>query len=133
MDERPKKPTMPESDAMTLAIKAARIARDDNCEDIIVLDLRGISPVTDFFVIATGTSDRQIRATCDSIAQHGKNTGQKVWKIAGEDKGDWIVMDFVDIVVHLFDSEHRDYYDLEMIWGEVPRIAWEDQGRHEHS
>jgi len=126
MDDRPKKPTMPESDAEKLAIEAARIARDDNCEDIVVLDLRGISPVTDFFVIGTGTSDRQIRATCDSIARHGKNTGQKVWKIAGEDKGDWIVMDFVDIVVHLFDSEHRDYYDLEMIWGEVPRIAWED-------
>ena len=117
---------MPSVDANQLAIDAARIARDDNCEDIVILDLRGISPVTDYFVIATGTSDRQLRSTCYSIARHGKNVDQKVWKTAGEDKGDWIVMDFVDVVVHLFDDEHRDYYDLEMIWGEVPHIDWEN-------
>jgi ribosome-associated protein len=126
MEDRPTKPTMPAIDARQLAIDAARIARDDNCEDIVILDLSGISPVTDYFVIATGTSDRQLRATSDSIARHGKNTSQKVWKIAGENSGDWIVMDFVDVVVHLFDGEHRDYYDLEMIWGEVPHLDWEN-------
>ena len=124
MDNRPDKPTMPTDDALQLAIAAARIAEEDNCEDIVVLDLRGVSPVTDFFVIATGTSDRQIRSTSDSIARHGKKTGIKVWKTAGEDKGDWIVMDFVDLVVHLFDTDHRDYYDLEMMWGEAPHIDW---------
>ncbi len=111
--------------ARELAIEAARLAGDDHCEDIVVLDLRGASPVTDYFVIATGTSDRQIRGTSNHIARMGRNRGQRVWKIAGEDSGDWIVMDFVDVVVHLFDMDHRQYYDLELMWGEAPRVPWE--------
>lgn len=112
-------------DAQTLASAAARIARDDKCEAIVVLDLRGISPVADYFVIATGTSGRQMRSTAEEIAKFGKSIGQKVWKTAGLDSSDWIVMDFVDVVVHLFDADHRDYYDLELIWGECPRVDWQ--------
>ena len=110
--------------ARELAVTAARIARDDNAEDIVVLDLRGISPITDYFVICTGTSDRQLRAIADDIAEAGKAAGQKVWHVAGAETATWIVMDFVDVVVHLFDLEHRAYYDLELIWGEVPRVDW---------
>ena len=89
-----------------------------------MLDLRGVSPVTDYFVIATGTSDRQIRAVADDVAQHGRSVGQKVWHVAGRDAADWLCMDFVDVVVHLFDQAHRHYYDLELIWGEAPRVDW---------
>ena len=111
--------------ARELAVAFARIARDDNCEDIIVLDLRGISPVTDYFVICTGTSDRQLQTAADDIARHGKAVNQKVWRVAGTQQAQWIVMDFVDVVVHLFDREHRTYYDLELIWGEAPRVNWQ--------
>jgi len=117
------------SQAGDLAVAAARIAHDDHCEEIVVLDLRGISPVTDYFVIASGTSDRQVRAVADEIARHGKSIGQKVWRVAGRDAGDWIVLDFVDVVVHLFDEAHRRYYDLELIWGEAPRVEWRDAAR----
>lgn len=110
--------------ARALAIEAARIALDDNSEDIVVLDLRGISPVTQYFVICTGTSGRQMRTVADDIADYGKGIGQKVWHVAGQDGGDWIVMDFVDVVVHIFDLAHRRYYDLELIWGESPRVRW---------
>ena len=110
--------------ALKLAVQAARITRDDHAEDVLVLDLRGISPVTDYFVIATGTSDRQLRAVCDEIAAHGKAVGQPVWHVAGRDAADWIVLDFVDVVVHLFGQSLRTYYDLELIWGEAPRIDW---------
>jgi len=110
--------------ARELAVHAARIARDDHAEDVLVLDLRGISPVTDYFVIATGTSDRQLRAVCDEIAAHGKAVAQPVWHVAGRDSADWIVLDFVDVVVHLFEQSLRAYYDLELIWGEAPRIDW---------
>lgn len=122
MTARPKKPVMKGDDAMALSVAAARTARNDNCTDIVVLDLRGISPVADYFVIATGTSDRQMRSTADDIAEFGKSIGLKVWKTAGMDSGTWIVMDFVDVVVHIFDADHRDYYDLELIWGECPRV-----------
>jgi len=110
--------------ARELAVAAARIAQHDNCQDIVVLDLRGVSPVTDYFVIATGTSDRQIRSVAEDIADHGRKIGQKLWKMAGEDTAEWLLMDFVDVVVHLFDEGHRRYYDLELMWGEVPKVRW---------
>ncbi|MFA6133734.1 MAG: ribosome silencing factor [Phycisphaerae bacterium] len=110
--------------ARLLAIEAARIALDDNADDIIVLDLRGISPITQYFVICTGTSDRQMRTVADDVAECGAKIGQKVWHVAGKQSGDWIVLDFVDVVVHIFDASHRRYYDLELIWGEAPRVRW---------
>lgn len=111
--------------ARELAIQAARIAHDDNAEDVMVLDLRGVSPVTDYFVIASGTSDRQLRAVCDEIAAHGNACGQKVWHVEGKDSGEWILLDFFDVVVHLFEQSRRAFYDLELIWGEAPRVQWQ--------
>jgi ribosome-associated protein len=110
--------------ARELAIAAAGLAHDNNATDIVVLDLRGISPVTQYFVIATGTSDRQMRSVADEIAKHGRKIGQPVWHVAGEKSAEWIVMDFVDVVVHLFDEVYRRYYDLELIWGEAPHVRW---------
>ena len=107
-----------------LAVAAAQIAHDDHGEDVVVLDLRGVSPVTDYFVIATGTSGRQMRTVAEDIMQHGRNVGQKVWHAEGLETGQWILLDFVDVVVHLFDPERRSYYDLELLWGEVPRVPW---------
>jgi len=111
--------------ARDFAIDIARAAREDQCEDILVLDLRGISPVCDFFVIATGTSDRQMRAVVDHVEEMGKPRGEKPYGIAGYEEGAWIVVDYVDVVVHLFDPEHRLYYDLESLWGDCPRLKWE--------
>ena len=110
--------------ARDLGIEAARIAHDRNGEDILLLDLRGISPVTDYFVIGTGTSDRQIRSVGDEICDYAKTVGQKVWHVAGRESAEWIVLDFVDVVVHLFERSHREYYDLELIWGEAERVEW---------
>lgn len=110
--------------ARKLAVDMARLAQEANCEDVVVLDLRGISPITDYFVIATGTSDRQMRSVADDMSQQGKAGGSPVWHVAGLQGGDWIVLDFVDVVVHLFDQPHRKYYDLELIWGGSPRVRW---------
>ena len=117
----------------TLAVKTAQLACDRNAEDIVVLDLRGMSPVTDYFVIGTGTSDRQIRSLADEIEDLGRKLGQKVWKAAGREAGNWIVMDFVDVVVHLFNRPMRRYYDLELIWGEAPRVPWQRTARKPNS
>lgn len=110
--------------ARELAIAAAGLAADNNATDVVVLDLRGISPVTQYFVICTGTSDRQMRTVADEIAKHGAKVAQRVWQVAGQKSAEWIVMDFVDVVVHIFDEAHRRYYDLELIWGEAPRVRW---------
>ena len=111
--------------ARQFALAVAKLAGERHCTDIAVMDLTGISPATDYFVIATGTSDRQLRSVCDEIATHGKGKGHPVWQVAGRDSGDWVVMDFVDVVVHLFEQSRRSYYDLELIWGEAPRVDWQ--------
>ena len=128
MAQRPKK-TISEETALQLAVEVARLAEDSNCQDVLVLDLRGRSPVTDYYVIATGTSDRQLRGIADEISQRGKKIGSTVWHIAGLDSAQWILLDFVDVVVHLFDAEHRRYYDLELLWGDAPRVEWQREKR----
>jgi ribosome-associated protein len=97
---------------------------DDRCEDVLVLDLRGLSTVCDLFVIATGTSDRQLRSVSEHIDDLGRARGERPFTRSGLDTATWIVLDYVDVVVHLFDAEHRRYYELETLWGDAPRIDW---------
>ncbi len=106
-------------------IDAAREARDDNCDQIVLLDLRGISPMADYFLICTGTSDRQIRATADHIAKLGKSGGLKLLGKDGYQQAGWILLDFVDVVVHIFSPEYRLLYDLELLWGDGQRVRWQ--------
>ena len=110
--------------ARRLAVNAARGAHDRHCEDIVVLDLRGISPVTDYFVIGTGISDRQMRSVAEEIVTEAAKDGHGLFKAAGMDSAGWILLDFVDVVVHLFDDGRRRFYDLELIWGDAPRLRW---------
>jgi ribosome-associated protein len=116
--------TIEERQARTFAVAAAKIADERHCTDIVVLDLRGLSPVTDYFVIVTGTSDRQIRTVADEVAQAGKGEGLSLFGRAGYEQGRWILLDFVDVVVHIFDAEYRQYYDLELLWGDAKRIDY---------
>ena len=110
--------------ARAFAAAAARAAEETNAEDISVLDLRGRSPVTDYFVICTGTSDRQMRTVADDVSRVGAEKGFPAWHVEGRESGTWILLDFVDVVVHIFDRKHREYYELELIWGEAPRVRW---------
>ncbi len=109
-----------------LAVAAAKIALERNCTDVAVMDLRGLSPATDYFVVATGTSDRQRRTVRDEICMHAKKTGHTRFGQAGYEQGRWILVDFVDVVVHVFDEEYRKYYDLEMLWGDAKRLTIDD-------
>ncbi|MBN2455689.1 MAG: ribosome silencing factor [Sedimentisphaerales bacterium] len=107
------------------ALKAAKLADERHCTDIIILDLRGKSPVTDYFIIATGTSDRQMRTIADEINDAAKKTEIQLFGRAGYDQARWILLDYVDVIVHIFDSQYRDYYDLELLWGDAEKIKWE--------
>jgi len=112
-------------DAKVFALAAAELAEGRHCSDITVLDLKGKSPATDYFVIATGTSDRQMRTVADEISQHARDHGHQRFGRAGYDQARWILLDYVDVVIHIFDSEYRDYYDLELLWGDAQRLKWE--------
>jgi ribosome-associated protein len=105
------------------ALEAAKIAAERNCTDIVVLDLSGKSPATDYFVIATGTSDRQMRTVANEICDAARKEKMQRFGRAGYEQARWILLDYVDVVIHLFDSEYRDYYDLELLWGDAKRLT----------
>ena len=102
---------------------AAKLAAERHCTDIVVMDLEGKSPATDFFVIATGTSNRQMRTVADEISDEARKRGLQRFGRAGYEQARWILLDYVDIVFHIFDSEYRDYYDLELLWGDAEKIT----------
>jgi ribosome-associated protein len=111
------------------ALTAAQVADERRCGDIVVLDLKGISPATDYFVIVTGTSDRQMRTVADEICEAAREHGLQRFGRAGYEQARWILLDFIDIVIHIFDAEYRDYYDLELLWGDAKRLKWEKPPR----
>lgn len=106
------------------AIEAARLLANTRCHNVIVLDVSGLSPVTDFMIIATGTSDRQINTASDEVREFGEPRGFKALSQSG-DGGNWTCTDMVDVVVHVFSSESRAYYDLENLWGDARKVAWQ--------
>ncbi len=108
-----------------LAVLLARACARNRCRNITVLDLRKLSPVTDFFVLATGTSAVQMRSAVHRVAEEARDAGEKPLGIEGDDAGWWALLDFFDVVVHVFSEEARTYYDLELLWGDAPRIDWQ--------
>jgi ribosome-associated protein len=100
------------------------MAANTRSENVVLLDLRSRSPVTEYFIIATGTSPRQMRTVVDELRDLGKKMGFQAWHMNGYESARWIVLDCVNVVVHVFDSESRDFYDLELLWGDCPRIDW---------
>jgi len=120
-----KKAVTKKPDALTakkFAIEAAKIAIERNCTDVVVLDLVGKSPATDYFLIATGTSDRQTRTVADEITDYGRKHDFRIFGRAGYEQGKWVLLDFVNVVVHLFNEESRQYYDLELLWGDAEKL-----------
>jgi ribosome-associated protein len=109
----------------------ARTSAENRCRDVAVLDLRKLSPVTDFFVLATGTSARQIQTVAERTREAGKEMGQTPFGAEGvkASEGDeafrWAVIDYFDVVVHIFTEDSRKYYDLELLWGDAPRVNWQ--------
>lgn len=114
--------------ARDFALKAAVSLWSDKCENIALLDLRGLSPVTDFFVIATGTSSRQMRASGEHLKDVAAETSMSLHRHnLRENDADWVLLDFVDVVVHIFDERARLFYDLEMLWGDAKRVTWRNE------
>jgi len=117
--------------ARRLAVQMARVCAENRCRGVVALDLRRLSPVTEFFVIATGTSPRQMRAVAQHVADAGKALGDAPFGVEGVETSDtaaairWVLIDFVDVVVHLFSDASRGYYDLELLWGDAPRVDWQ--------
>jgi ribosome-associated protein len=108
--------------AKAIAVAAAKLAGERHCTDIVVLDLRKVADMTDYFVIVTGTSDRQMRGVADEITDLAKEKGLSLFGRAGYEQGHWVLLDFIDVVVHIFDDKARGYYDLELLWGDAKKL-----------
>lgn len=109
-----------------LADAIAEQAAEKKAGDIVVLDLRGVIGYTDLFVICTGNTDRQVKAIHDGIHQALKQEhGLLPRRVEGLGEARWVLMDYLDVVVHVFTPETRDFYRLEQLWGEVPSRAYE--------
>ena len=106
-------------------LTAVRAAQSKKALDIVVLDLREITSLADYFIICTGTNIRQNQAIADEIHLKVKDRGELPISVEGYDNAEWVLMDYGDFLVHVFLEKTRTYYDLERLWGDVPRLDWE--------
>jgi len=113
------------SDARERACLCARTAQDNKARDIVILDMRALTPLYDYFVIVTGTSRRQIHALAEGIDAALHAEGDKRIGIEGYEASKWIIQDYGDILVHVFDPDTRQYYTLEELWADAKRVDWE--------
>lgn len=109
-----------------LARNIAQLAAGKKAEGIVLLDMRELCSYTDFFVVCSGRSSRQTRAICDDVRLNLKKKGEVPLRVEGERQGDWILMDYLSVVVHIFTPDARDFYRLEVLWKEAPRTEIEE-------
>ncbi len=110
------------------AVTAARVAEENRARDVVILDLHGQTEVFDYFVIASGASRRQLHAISeeiDNVLEH--EMGDRRLGIEGYEESRWILLDYGDVVIHLFDAETREYYALEDLWSGAKRVAWKKE------
>ncbi len=105
----------------------AKIALNKKGTNITVLDLRKISTMVDYFVIITGTSDVHAKAISDDIVMKLRENGIRKWHIEGYSYGHWVLLDYVDVVVHIFLEDERVYYNIELLWGDAPMEKIEEE------
>ncbi|MGI9628815.1 MAG: ribosome silencing factor [Longimicrobiales bacterium] len=103
--------------------EAARRALERKADDVQILDVRSLSSATDFFVIATGRSDVQVRAIAEHVIASAKGRGVRPEHVEGLDQGRWVLIDYIDHVVHVFHPQVRDFYQLETLWGDAISLA----------
>jgi ribosome-associated protein len=110
-------------EAKKLALICRELALDKKAENPLVLDMRAISTITDFFVICTGTSSRHTRTIAENITKSLKSDHKILMHHSdGATEGRWVVLDYIDVIVHIFDEETREIYSLETLWGDAEKV-----------
>jgi ribosome-associated protein len=99
-----------------------KAADDKIAEDIIVLNMQGISVITDYFLICHGNSEKQVQAIAKEIKEKAEEEGHTIKLIEGYDEAKWVLVDLGDVVVHVFHKDERRYYNLERLWGDAPTL-----------
>ena len=110
----------------TLAKKIAAFALGKKAHDVIIMDLRKLTDMTDYFVICSADSDTQVKAIADEVMDGTEKLGAEVWHSEGMSQRQWVLLDYIDVVVHVFHKEVRKFYNLEKLWGDSVIEAVED-------
>ncbi|WP_066367937.1 ribosome silencing factor [Neobacillus fumarioli] len=110
---------MDNQELLKIAVKAAD---DKRAEDILALDMKGISLIADYFVICHGNSDKQVQAIAGEIKEKAEENGFSVKRMEGFEEARWVLVDLGDVVAHVFHRDERSYYNLERLWGDAPKV-----------
>jgi len=113
------------STSLERASLAAHVASENKGRDVLVLDMRGITPLYDFFVLVTGASRRQIHTITEEIDDAMHEGGDQRLSVEGYESSKWVVQDYGDVIVHVFDDPTRQYYAIEELWADAPRVDWQ--------
>ena len=108
--------------------RAAHFCLENKARDVVILDLAGVSDMTDYFVIASGTSDTHVRSTGEHVLEAMRKDGTRAHHVEGLSQGRWVLLDFVDFVVHIFHPSLREFYQLERLWGDAAVVSVDQSG-----
>src|SRR5512132_2594880 len=112
-----------------IALAAAEAARDKQATDVVVLDVADLLSITDYFVICSASSGRQLKTVIEAVEERVRNElDLRPTRREGDTDAGWLLLDYVDVVVHVFGEDERAYYDLERLWSDAPRPAWASEG-----
>lgn len=115
--------------SQAIATAAAEAARDKQAADVVVLDVATLLTITDYFVICSVSSAPQLKAVTEAVEERIRlGLDRRPVRREGDAEGGWLLLDYIDVVVHVFGQEERDYYDLERLWSDAPRPAWAAEG-----
>jgi ribosome-associated protein len=124
----PPSPASPSPSSFLQAQRAAGLCLDLKARDVVMLDLNEVSDATDYFVIASGTSDTHVRAIAEHVLEELRKEGVRVHHVEGLPQGRWVLLDYIDFVVHVFHPVLRDFYQLERLWSDASSVAIDRQG-----
>ena len=117
------------AEARQFAVEVARLMANTRCHNVVVLDVSGLSPVTDFFVLGTGTSARQMKTVMEDVQELAEQRRVGCLGRSGYEGETWMLCDMVDVLVHVFSQEGRMFYDLDSLWGDARKVEWKEPGQ----
>jgi ribosome-associated protein len=114
-------------DSKDVAIAAARASSDKQADDVVILDVHELIVITDFFVICSAGNRRQVKTVIENVEERLRDQlGVRPVRREGEADAGWWLLDYIDVVVHVFGTDERSYYDLERLWRDAPRLTWDE-------
>ena len=108
------------------ALLLTRLALEKKAYDLVVLDVHALTSMADYFILCSGRSDRQVQSIAQGLEENAADDGVKPYAVEGTQRGHWVLMDFSDVIVHVFYEPVREFYDLDGLWGHAPRAALPD-------